>query len=108
MSGAEPCTASKIDASLPMLPEGVRPRPPIRPAHMSDKMSPYKLGMTITRSEYGAGFCVICRQTRSSRSSSYLMLGNSFDTSRHADKNMPSDIFLNAPSSSVWENRDGI
>lgn len=35
----------------PMLPDGVNPNPPIRPAHMSDKMSPYKLGITMTRSE---------------------------------------------------------
>jgi hypothetical protein len=29
MSGAEPWTASNIDASSPMLPDGVSPRPPI-------------------------------------------------------------------------------
>jgi hypothetical protein len=46
--------------TFPMLPDGVRPRPPIRPAHMSDRMSPYKLGMTMTLSAYGLGSCTIC------------------------------------------------
>jgi hypothetical protein len=63
MSGADPWTASKMEASFPMLPEGVRPRPPIKPAHMSDKISPYKLGMTMTVSAYGAGSCTIYCKT---------------------------------------------
>ena len=54
-------TALKYNVLLtrPMLPEGVRPRPPINPAHISDRMSPYKLGMTMTRSEYGLGLVTI-------------------------------------------------
>lgn len=46
--------------TLPMLPDGVRPRPPIRPAHMSERMSPYKFGITMTRSENGLGLVTIC------------------------------------------------
>lgn len=57
MSGAEPCTASNMEASYeasqilpshehcgsltrPMFPDGVKPRPPMRPAHMSERISP--------------------------------------------------------------------
>lgn len=43
----------------PILPEGVSPRPPISPAHISDKMSPYRLGITMTRSEKGLGLVTI-------------------------------------------------
>src|SRR5690606_1876472 len=43
MSGAEPWTASKIAASVPMLAPGARPRPPTRPAHRSEMMSPNRL-----------------------------------------------------------------
>ena len=41
ISGADPWTASNILASLPMFPEGVRPRPPMRPADKSERISPY-------------------------------------------------------------------
>ena len=47
MSGAEPCTASKIAASVPMLAPGARPRPPTRPAHRSEMMSPNRLVVTM-------------------------------------------------------------
>jgi hypothetical protein len=43
-----------------MLPEGVRPRPPMRPAERSERMSPYRLGMTMTVSAKGAGSVAIC------------------------------------------------
>src|SRR5690606_32157751 len=43
MSGAEPCTASKIAASVPMLAPGARPRPPTRPAQRSEMMSPNRV-----------------------------------------------------------------
>ena len=38
--GAEPCVASKMAPSVPMLAPGARPRPPIIPAPRSETMSP--------------------------------------------------------------------
>src|SRR6266702_5878051 len=52
--------------AFPMLPEGVSPNPPIKPAHMSERISPYRLGMTMTRSPNGLGFCVIFYSIRKS------------------------------------------
>jgi len=59
ISGALPWTASKMEASFPMFPDGVRPRPPMRPAERSDRISPYKLGMTMTVSAKGVGSVAI-------------------------------------------------
>lgn len=44
-----------------------------------------------------------CKHTRSSKSSSYLTSGNSLETSRQADKNIPSDIFLHQPMSDAYQ-----
>lgn len=48
MSGALPCTASKMAAPVPMLPPGASPRPPTSPAARSLRMSPNMLVVTIT------------------------------------------------------------
>jgi hypothetical protein len=37
-----------------MFPDGVRPRPPMRPAQRSLMMSPYRLGITITSKAEGS------------------------------------------------------
>jgi hypothetical protein len=42
-----------------MFPDGVKPRPPIRPAERSERMSPYKLGITMTVSAKGVGSVAI-------------------------------------------------
>ena len=48
MSGADPCTASKIAASVPILAPGASPRPPTRPAQRSEMMSPNSWCLTMT------------------------------------------------------------
>src|SRR5256885_11163175 len=42
MSGAEPCTASKMAHSWPRFAPGTSPSPPTNAAHRSEMMSPYK------------------------------------------------------------------
>lgn len=49
-----PWTASNNANSFPILPEAVRPNPPINPAARSLTISPYKFGMTITSSCNGS------------------------------------------------------
>ena len=66
-----------VEQTFPMFPDGISPKPPMRPAHISKRISPgmvqsfsatewrqmlpihtyspYKFGITITQSEYGAG-----------------------------------------------------
>ena len=46
--GAEPCTASKIAISLPMLALGANPRPPTSALDRSLRMSPFMFVVTIT------------------------------------------------------------
>mmetsp|Transcript_17616 Transcript_17616/g.30336 ORF Transcript_17616/g.30336 Transcript_17616/m.30336 type:complete len:288 (-) Transcript_17616:140-1003(-) len=92
MSGAVPCTASKTAAFSPMLPLGVRPSPPMRPAARSLMMSPYKLGMTIT--SYAAGFFASCITAASSSTSSKLRLGYCAACSRAHSRNSPSLSFM--------------
>ena len=46
MSGALPCTASNTPMSAPRFAAPTTPRPPTRPAHRSDTMSPYRFGST--------------------------------------------------------------
>ena len=48
MSGALPCTGSKIAAAGPMFAPGVTPSPPTRPEISSLRMSPNRLVVTIT------------------------------------------------------------
>src|SRR6266550_2343794 len=48
MSGAEPCTGSKMAAWVPMLAPGASPRPPTNPAASSERMSPNRLVVTMT------------------------------------------------------------
>ena len=49
ISGAEPWTGSNKAPSDPIFADGIKPSPPTRPAPSSDKISPNKLVVTITR-----------------------------------------------------------
>jgi hypothetical protein len=48
MSGADPWTASNIEASRPMFPAGAIPMPPTSPASRSLRMSPNMFSITST------------------------------------------------------------
>ena len=49
MSGAEPCTGSKIERAPGwMLPLPTKPMPPTSPAARSERISPKRLSVTIT------------------------------------------------------------
>ena len=71
--GALPWVGSKSAAWLPMLAPGATPRPPTRPAPRSLRMSPYRLGSTIT--SYSSGFCTSCMHMLSTIRSSNSMPG---------------------------------
>ena len=48
MSGAEPCTASNMAKSTPMFDDPPSPTEPVISAAMSEMMSPYRFGVTMT------------------------------------------------------------
>lgn len=86
------CTDSNKAPFRPIFPLGVRPSPPTSPAHMSDKISPYRLG--ITKTSYFPGSCTIFKQTVSKYFSSNLIEGNFWAASRQHLRNKPSDILI--------------
>merc|ERR1719347_2558771 len=92
ISGAVPCTASNIAPPSPMFPLGVSPRPPINPAHRSDRISPYRLGITST--SYWLGSCTMFKHTVSRYLSSNLISGCSSAASRQHLRKSPSLILI--------------
>ena len=72
MSGAVPCTASKIAAPSPMFAPGARPRPPTSPAVRSERMSPNRFIVTITSNRVGSrtSFIAVASTMRSSNAMS--------------------------------------
>ena len=92
MSGAVPCTASKIAASAPMFAPGARPNPPTSPAHRSDRMSPNRLVVTMTSNFSG---CITSfMQHASTIISSVWMSGYCAATSRATFRNRPEVDFM--------------
>mmetsp|Transcript_39788 Transcript_39788/g.88439 ORF Transcript_39788/g.88439 Transcript_39788/m.88439 type:complete len:223 (-) Transcript_39788:615-1283(-) len=93
MSGAVPCTASaRARPLVPMFALGVRPRPPISPAHRSEMMSPYRLGITNTSNWVGS--FTSCMHALSTISSSYCSSGYFSRTSLQHSRNKPSAFFM--------------
>ena len=48
ISGAVPCTASKMEIWSPILADGANPSPPTKPAHKSETISPCRFVRTNT------------------------------------------------------------
>lgn len=75
-----------------MFPEGVRPNPPINPAHKSETISPYKLGMTMMSQDSG---CIVnFIHMVSTCFSSYSICGYSWAISLAHLRNKPSPSFI--------------
>ena len=93
MSGAVPCTASNTPTPFsPRLAAGTTPRPPTRPAHRSDTMSPYRFGSSSTSSRSG---CITrCMHAASTMRSSNWMSGYCAATLRAHSRNRPSLSFM--------------
>ena len=91
MSGADPCTASNIAISSPILAPGATPSPPTSPAAKSDSISPYKFIVTITL--YFSGLVTNCIHILSIIVSSTLISGYELDNSLATSRNSPSVIF---------------
>ncbi|KAH3668331.1 hypothetical protein OGAPHI_002085 [Ogataea philodendri] len=94
ISGADPWTASKMETLSPMLPDGVKPKPPINPEDKSDIISPYKLGITMTKDLYSDGSEQSFNEVLSSSSKVSLTSGYSWATSLAVSTNKPSESFI--------------
>lgn len=92
MSGAEPWTASKTAAFVPMFAPAAIPSPPMRPAQRSLTMSPKRLGSRSTSNCWGRE--TSCMQQLSTMMSLAWMSEYSRATSRKESKKSPSVIFM--------------
>ena len=92
ISGALPCTASKMAWSWPRLAPGARPKPPIRPAQRSDRISPKRLVVTMMSKR--SGFITSCMAQLSTIISSNAMSGYACEISRPVLRNSPEVDFI--------------
>ena len=88
MSGAEPCTASKMAASTPMFAPGAIPSPPTSPAISSERMSPKRFVVTIVSNCHGFSTSCIA-QASTMRSSTCTLPSYFFATSRAVSRKTP-------------------
>ena len=94
MSGAEPCTASKMAASAPMLAPGAMPRPPTSPATRSDRMSPNRLVVTSMSNCQGLSTSFIAQASMITVSSSNWPLYRRSYSSSPVSRKMPVSAFM--------------